>query len=151
MNCNETRWNRNGEWSWRRFVMCGCLMGWMFCSPMRAIAGGPPAATQPAAARPATRPANPTPTMANVAYGTHARQVMDFWKAPSDKPTPLLFYIHGGGWEAGDKQGARGVARYLAAGISVVLGAQVTQPARALEPALRALMKRSPAARPSVQ
>jgi len=60
------------------------------------------------------------PTMANVAYGTHERQVLDFYKAESDKPTPLLFFIHGGGWVAGDKSGVDGPAKYLAAGISVV-------------------------------
>ncbi|MEN3943603.1 alpha/beta hydrolase [Prosthecobacter sp. SYSU 5D2] len=72
-----------------------------------------------AAAKPKTAPL-PTPTMANVAYGTHERQVMDFWKAESDKPTPLLFFIHGGGWMAGDKNRAIAVDKYLAAGISVV-------------------------------
>ena len=36
-------------------------------------------------------------------YGEHERQVLDFYKAESDKPTPLLFFIHGGGWVAGDK------------------------------------------------
>lgn len=69
---------------------------------------------------PATRPPNPPPTLANVAYGAHERQVLDFYKAKSDRPTPLVFYIHGGGWEAGDKQSARGIETYLAAGISVV-------------------------------
>lgn len=72
-----------------------------------------------ATTRPATRPAIP-PTMANVRYGDHERQVMDFWKAPSDKPTPLLFYMHGGGWVAGDKRNVPRLDRYLAAGISVV-------------------------------
>jgi acetyl esterase/lipase len=26
-----------------------------------------------------------------------------FWKADSDKPTPLIFFIHGGGWGAGNR------------------------------------------------
>lgn len=59
------------------------------------------------------------PTLSDVPYGTHERQVLDFYQAKSDKPTPLLFYIHGGGWVAGDKKGVA-VAPYLAAGISVV-------------------------------
>ncbi|MBI3877932.1 MAG: alpha/beta hydrolase [Verrucomicrobia bacterium] len=67
----------------------------------------------------ADAPALPAPTLANVAYGTHERQVLDFYKAESDKPTPLLFFIHGGGWVAGDKSGVS-VGPYLAAGISVV-------------------------------
>ena len=39
-----------------------------------------------------------------VAYGTHPRQVLDFYQAKSDKPTPVVFYIHGGGWQGGDKK-----------------------------------------------
>ncbi len=45
----------------------------------------------------------PTPTHADVVYGPHARNVMDLWLAPSDKPTPLLVNIHGGGFRGGDK------------------------------------------------
>lgn len=60
------------------------------------------------------------PTLANVAYGTHERQVLDFYKAESSRPTPLLFHIHGGGWVAGDKAGVGQLDKYLAAGISVV-------------------------------
>jgi len=32
-----------------------------------------------------------------VAYGSHPRQVLDFYQAKSDKPTPVVFHIHGGG------------------------------------------------------
>lgn len=60
------------------------------------------------------------PTLANVAYGPHERQVLDFWQAESSRPTPVLFHIHGGGWVAGDKARVGGLDRYLAAGISVV-------------------------------
>jgi len=62
----------------------------------------------------------PPPTLSNVRYGAHERQVLDFWKAESGKPTPLVFYIHGGGWMFGDKNMVVGMERYLAAGISVV-------------------------------
>ena len=44
------------------------------------------------------------PTKADVAYGPHDRNVFDFWQAKSDKPTPLVIYIHGGGFVAGDKR-----------------------------------------------
>ncbi len=72
-----------------------------------------------------TPPSLPTPTLANVPYGTDPKQVMDFYKAASDKPTPLLFYIHGGGWTAGSKVDPNGMKEcglkeLLAAGISVV-------------------------------
>jgi acetyl esterase/lipase len=63
--------------------------------------------------------ARPEPTLANVPYGEHERQVLDFYKAPSARPTPLVFYIHGGGWVNGDKRGVGDVDKYLAAGISV--------------------------------
>ena len=72
--------------------------------------------------KPAAKPAEPqrAPSQANVAYGKHERQVLDFYKADSDKPTPVVFHIHGGGWVAGDKKGVAGLEKYLAAGISVV-------------------------------
>jgi len=77
-------------------------------------------ATPAAAATPATpRPQIPPPTLADVPYGTHPKQVLDFYKAESDKPTPLVFMIHGGGWMGGSKKPV-GVAGYLKAGISVV-------------------------------
>lgn len=35
-------------------------------------------------------------------YGPDARQRLDFWRGESDS-TPLVLYIHGGGWSRGDK------------------------------------------------
>lgn len=55
-----------------------------------------------------------------MAYGKHPKQVLDFYKAKSDKPTPLMFFIHGGGWMGGTKNGVSGLKEVLAAGISVV-------------------------------
>jgi acetyl esterase/lipase len=81
------------------------------------------AAPKPAETTPAATPEpGPAPTMANVPYGTHERQVLDFYQVKSDKPTPLLFFIHGGGWVNGDKVGRSGpsMKAILAAGISVV-------------------------------
>lgn len=63
-------------------------------------------------------PKNPPPTQANVRYGEFERDVFDFWQAKSDKPTPLLFFIHGGGWMGGDKAGIA-VEPFLKEGISV--------------------------------
>jgi acetyl esterase/lipase len=68
----------------------------------------------------AQTPAPPKPTLENVAYGQHARQVLDFYQAKSEQPTPLLFFVHGGGWMNGDKRNPDFLARSLASGISVV-------------------------------
>ncbi len=73
-----------------------------------------PGVEQPAAKRPAAKkpPAPPqiAPTAAEVSYGPHDRNVIDFWKAPGDGPRPLMVYIHGGGWVGGDKK--QDTARY---------------------------------------
>jgi acetyl esterase/lipase len=65
----------------------------------------------------AGRADEPKPLL-NVAYGTHPRQVLDFYPAKSDKPTPVVFYIHGGGWQNGDKK--IDPKPFLEKGISVV-------------------------------
>jgi acetyl esterase/lipase len=65
----------------------------------------------------------PKPTLAGVRYGDHQRNVLDFWKAESAKPTPLVFVIHGGGWMGGSKERLQRFAdakALLDAGISVV-------------------------------
>ena len=57
----------------------------------------------------------------NVSYGPHRMQRIYFWRAKSDRPTPLLFYIHGGGWSGGDRSVVRSLLKpALEAGISVV-------------------------------
>ncbi|MBE2287646.1 MAG: alpha/beta hydrolase fold domain-containing protein [Prosthecobacter sp.] len=61
-----------------------------------------------------------SPTHANIAYGPHERQKLDFYQAQSDQPkTPLLFFIHGGGWMTGDKANPDFLAKCLENGISV--------------------------------
>jgi arylsulfatase A-like enzyme len=65
----------------------------------------------------------PKPTFANVRYGEHERHVIDFWKAETSAPAPLVFIIHGGGWLGGSKERAErfaDVPALLKAGISVV-------------------------------
>ena len=71
-------------------------------------------------AQPPKRSGPTKPTFANVAYGTHKKQVLDFYQAEADGPTPLVFFIHGGGWGSGDKRNIVGLDNYLQAGISVV-------------------------------
>lgn len=53
----------------------------------------------------ATKSNTTKPTYENVKYGEHKLQVLDFWQARSDKPTPLVIFIHGGGFRGGDKRG----------------------------------------------
>ncbi|MEA3213730.1 MAG: hypothetical protein QOE70_6787 [Chthoniobacter sp.] len=87
------------------------------CLAVQAFAADPPATpTKPAAPAP---PPGPKATLFNVPYGKHPKQVLDFYKAESDKPTPLVFFIHGGGWTSGTKARV-GAANFLKAGISVV-------------------------------
>lgn len=71
----------------------------------------------------AATPRNPEPTLTGVAYGNHPKQVLDFWRAKSDQPTPVVFYIHGGGWVGGDRTRIgvlTPLQEILADGISVV-------------------------------
>jgi acetyl esterase len=44
------------------------------------------------------------PTYADVSYGPDERNNLDFYRATSEKPAPLLIYFHGGGFVAGDKR-----------------------------------------------
>lgn len=60
---------------------------------------------------------DPQPLL-DVPYGAHPRQVLDFYQATSETPTPVVFYIHGGGWSGGDKK--TNPQAFLKQGISVV-------------------------------
>lgn len=64
----------------------------------------------------------PGPTHAEVSYGPHVRNTLDFWQAKSNKPSPLALIIHGGGWVDGSKERAgrfADIQALLKAGISV--------------------------------
>ncbi|MFC1707672.1 alpha/beta hydrolase fold domain-containing protein [Planctomycetota bacterium] len=65
----------------------------------------------------------PEPTRPNVRYGEHERNVLDLWQAPSESPTALVVFIHGGGFKGGDKGLARSrhgalIQRCLSSGVS---------------------------------
>lgn len=62
------------------------------------------------------------PSFKDVAYGPHPKQVIHFWKVESEKPAPLLIFIHGGSWTGGSRTDARFCAllpHMLQAGIAV--------------------------------
>ncbi len=87
------------------------------------FATGLSAQEKKAEAPPKYAPSVPHPTLAEVAYGEHERHVLDFWKADSEVPTPLVFVIHGGGWSGGSKERMdrfANASQLLEAGISVV-------------------------------
>ncbi|MFC1763736.1 alpha/beta hydrolase fold domain-containing protein [Planctomycetota bacterium] len=80
-------------------------------------------ALKPAKNSPAYDASVPKPTASGVSYGEHERHILDFWKAESNRPTPLVFVIHGGGWVGGTKERLHrfaDVQPLLNAGISVV-------------------------------
>jgi acetyl esterase len=69
----------------------------------------------------AQRPAAQQATHADLAYGPHERNRIDFYQAPSEKPTALVLYIHGGGFRGGNKRilNQNTLQQLLKAGISV--------------------------------
>ena len=61
------------------------------------------------------------PTYADLSYGEHEQQVMDVWLAESETPTPLVLFIHGGGFRNGSKSNfpAEALHKFLDAEISL--------------------------------
>lgn len=96
--------------------------------------------------------AKPAPDLAEVKYGPHERNVLDLWKARSDKPTPLVVFIHGGGFRSGSKEKLSGtlLEGLLEKGISVMainyrLSPEVTFPAHYMDSARAIQFARSKA------
>lgn len=75
--------------AWRGILAAGLLLGTQALAAEKAP--------------PPPLPPMPTPTAANLAYGPHERNVLDFWHAPGNERTPVLVLIHGGGWLGGSK------------------------------------------------
>lgn len=63
----------------------------------------------------------PIPDISNIQYGEHERNIMDVWFADKNKTTPLALFIHGGGFNYGNKEklNAKELSQLLKAGISV--------------------------------
>jgi acetyl esterase len=85
--------------------------------------------------------AKPKPDIANEHYGPHERNVLDLWKAKSETPTPLVVFIHGGGFRAGSKEGiSPSLFALLDKGISIMainyrFSPEVTFPAHYMDSA----------------
>ena len=60
------------------------------------------------------------PDHADLSYGPHPNNKLDLWLAKSDSPTPLVVFIHGGGFVGGDKSvaSASAIRQCLDAGVS---------------------------------
>jgi acetyl esterase len=100
----------------------------------------------------------PAPDLANVPYGPHARHVIDFWRSRSPAPAPLVLYIHGGGFRAGDKTSIPATilteslkAGHAVAAINYRLSNEVTFPTYMLDSARALQVIRSKAKEWNVQ
>ena len=98
------------------------------------------------------------PADRTISYGQDPLQKLDFWqakggKSPDGKDAPLIIFVHGGGWQRGDKSNATGhwkVEHYPAEGYAfasvnyrLVPRATVEQQAQDVADALKALIDRS--------
>jgi acetyl esterase/lipase len=106
-------------------TMCICLcvgLCWADEVPKGAVKGQKGKEQKAARQKAKAQDPPPAPDMDEVSYGPHPKQVLSFWKAQSDSPMPLLFFIHGGGWQAGNRMSGMNsfVPAMHKAGISVV-------------------------------
>ena len=85
-------------------IAAGCAVGW-----------------QEPQTKSGARPYALPPDVANARYGPHERNVLDVWKAKTGRPAPVVVFIHGGGFTAGDKTGVPPalLTQCLKAGIAV--------------------------------
>lgn len=58
----------------------------------------------------------------DIAYGTHARQKLDFYRPRNGEAAPVVVFFYGGGWRSGERRGYRFVASALTgAGFAVAI------------------------------
>jgi len=50
----------------------------------------------------------PTPGSTTISYGADSRQALDYYPAKGRVASPLVIFVHGGGWSIGDKAHATG-------------------------------------------
>lgn len=51
----------------------------------------------------ALKPNELAPTHKDISYGSHPKELINFWQFDSDQPVGVLLQIHGGGWMGGKK------------------------------------------------
>jgi hypothetical protein len=85
------------------------------------LMAGSALAWQEAQSKNGPRPYALAPDVADARYGPHERNVLDVWRARTGKPAPIVVFIHGGGFIAGDKTGVPQplLKQCLEAGIAV--------------------------------
>nr|WP_156256032.1 alpha/beta hydrolase [Sandarakinorhabdus oryzae] len=93
------------------------------------------------------------PAGETIAYGRDPLQTLSVWRAPGNGPAPLVLFVHGGGWQRGDKDNATGrwkAVHYREAGYAfasinyrLVPAATVEQQATDVAMALKALLDRA--------
>jgi len=108
------------NWRMMKSRIIDCFVAWLvagcLCISFTSFAAGQPPAGQPAKAKQRraaksrnavadgkSRPAESAPTFSDVSYGPDPSNKIDFWKAKATAPAPLVVFIHGGGFRAGDK------------------------------------------------
>lgn len=95
------------------------------------------------------------PAGTDIAYGSDPLQHLDFWRATrKDGAAPLVIFVHGGGWEKGDKEMARGSAKvshslergyaFASVGYRLVPSATVEQQAQDVADAIAVLVRQAP-------
>lgn len=90
-----------------------CILLFIFCSLLTACGGSsnhsaPSSSTSSITALqssppPITLQGIDRSFYSNISYGSHERQIFDIFLPASSTPTPLLLYVHGGGFTSGDK------------------------------------------------
>jgi acetyl esterase/lipase len=96
------------------------------------------------------------PAGETIAYGRDPLQTLTFWRGQANAgPAPLVLFVHGGGWQRGDKDNATGrwkAAHYREAGYTfasinyrLVPAATVESQAQDVAMALKALLDRAAA------
>ena len=99
---HETKASSNRSLCLKRIVGLTCLL------LIAANANPPKDATAKTATKQSKATTPSAPTFENVAYGSHEKELMNFWQHPSDNLAGVLLQIHGGGWMGGKKtEGAR--------------------------------------------